>query len=191
MPLGIISDDELMGDLENCSTEIKRTDIKIPEILIEEPESSGRKDGDNNVPSALRALISETAQLDGRKDALQFANSFGISASSVSAYTKEVNSTNQFNQPAKPEIKDHVNKIKRNLSRKARAVMKDALNNITTEKLEEAKAIELASIAKSMSSIVNEMEPPTVQEDKSVPQIVIYAPQMRTENSFEYISVSE
>lgn len=195
--MGIVSDDELLADLINSDTKpiiINNNDTKLINNaeIIDEP-TNGRNKGDNNVPSALRALISETAQLDGRSDALEFANKFGISNSSVSAYTKEVNSTNQFNNNKKPEIKNHVDRIKRNISKKARTVLREALDNITTEKLIEAKAIDCANIAKSMSSIVNDMTPPVVNTDdkNNVPQIIIYAPQMRTENSFEYIDARD
>lgn len=196
MPMGIVSDDELLLDLENVtntnsSVESNNKDKPIIGKVLDN-DTPGRNTGDRNVPSALRALISETAQLDGRKDALAFANKFGISNSSVSAYTKEVNSTNQFNNNKKPEIKNHVDRIKRNISKKARTVLREALDNITTEKLQEAKAIDCANIAKSMSSIVNDMTPPVVTtDDRTVPQIVIYAPQMRTENSFEYIEARD
>lgn len=197
MPMGIVSDDELLADLINTSnTNEANTDNNINKPInaeVIDETTSGRNIGDRNVPSALRALISETAQLDGRKDALAFANKFGISNSSVSAYTKEVNSTNQFNNNKKPEIKNHVDRIKRNISKKARTVLREALDNITTEKLQEAKAIDCANIAKSMSSIVNDMAPPVVNTDdkNNVPQIIIYAPQMRTENSFEYIDARD
>lgn len=195
MAMGIISDEDLLKELENCDRPIitkpeviRNEKIHVPELI---ESDHGRRPGDNNVPSALRALISETAQLDGRKEALEFANSFGISASSVSAYTREVNSTDHYNKPQAPEIKNHVDRIKKNISKKARNVLKSALDNITEEKLTESKATELASVAKSMSSIITEMEPSQEREDKSVPQIIIYAPAIRTEQSFEFINIQE
>lgn len=183
MSMGIVSDAELEREIDNCVKPI----IKTPVVI----KDSGRNTGDNNVPAPLRALISETSQLDGRAEGLELAKQFGISPSSVSAYTREVNSTNQFNSVQKPEIKNHVDRIKKNISRKARTVLKNALDEITEDKLKDSKATELASVAKSMSSIITEMEPSTDREDRNVPQIVIYAPSIRTEQSFEFFEAHE
>lgn len=183
--MGIVTDNDLEKELKNCDRPI----IRIP-VVIKQDES-GRNIGDRNVPAPLRALISETAQLDGRAEGLELAKQFGISSSSVSAYTREVNSTNQFHQSNKPEIKNHVDRIKKNISKKARNVLKNALDNITEEKLVDAKATELASVAKSMSSIITEMEPTQERESNNVPQIVIYAPTIRTEQSFEFFEANE
>lgn len=187
MAMGIVNDDVLLKELTQVDKPVPK-----PTAVIKQDEVPGRNKGDKNVPSALRALISESAQLDGRKEGLELAKSFGISNSSVSAYTREVNSTTQFQGKKAPEIKNHVDRIKKNISKKARGVLREALENITPDKLADSKATELAQVAKSMSSIITEMEPPADRsEDKSVPQIVIYAPQMRTEQSFEFININE
>lgn len=184
--MGIVNDIDLEKELINCDRPI----VRIPTV-IKSNDESGRNKGDNNVPAPLRALISESAQLDGRKEALSLANQFGISSSSVSAYTREVNSTNQFNSTQIPQIKNHVDRIKKNISRKARGVLRSALDNITEDKLLESKATELASVAKSMSSIITEMEPSQERDNREVPQIIIYAPTIRTEQSFEFFEANE
>lgn len=190
MSMGIVNDTDLNKEMENCVRPIVTNSPKIikPELVNED---AGRNNGDRNVPAPLRALISESAQIDGRASGLELAKQFGISSSSVSAYSREVNSTNQFNQPQVPQIKNHVDRIKKNISKKARTVLRSALDNISEEKLIESKATELASIAKSMSSIITEMEPSAERPNSDAPQIVIYAPQIRSESSFEFINVSE
>lgn len=185
--MGIVSDEDLEKEINNCVKPI----IQTPVVIKQEDKDAGRNTGDMNVPAPLRALISETAQLDGRAEGLELAKQFGISSSSVSAYTREVNSTNQFNKPQAPQIKNHVDRIKKNISKKARNVLKSALDNITEEKLTDAKATDLASVAKSMSSIITEMEPSTDRDERAVPQIVIYAPSIRTEQSFEFFEANE
>lgn len=184
--MGIINDELLEKEIANC---VRPIIVKKPEVIKE--EDAGRNNGDRNVPAPLRALISESAQIDGRASGLELAKQFGISSSSVSAYSREVNSTNQFNKPQAPQIKNHVDRIKKNISKKARGVLRNALDEITSDKLAESKATELASIAKSMSSIITEMEPSAERQDSNIPQIVIYAPQIRSEQSFEFIQVNE
>lgn len=183
MAMGIVSDDMLEKELNN----VNKPQVKIP-VVIKEPEA-GRAKGDNNVPAPLRNLISESAQLDGRAEALKFAREFGISPSSVSAYTSEKTSTSASKTDTR--ITKHVTNIKGRLSKKARVVMREALNHITVEKLEDSSATELATVARSMGSIVKDLEPQQTNENVNAPQIVIYAPQVRNEAHFEYIHVQE
>jgi hypothetical protein len=157
-------------------------------------ERVGRKDGDVNVPDALRQIIGEEAVLNGRKSALGLAGMFGISDSSVSAYAKGATSTASYNTP-KPAIIGHINKSRARASKKAGKVLDAALGAITQDKLDYTDAKELAGIAKDMSVIIKNLEPPadssqSLKSDSS-PQFVIFAPQFRDERSFDHITVQE
>jgi hypothetical protein len=77
-------------------------------------EQKGRKEGDNNVPNSIRAIIGETSNIDGRKEALALANSLNIS-SSVSAYANGVTSTKDYNGDKKESIVDVLTKSKNEL----------------------------------------------------------------------------
>lgn len=177
MPLGIVSDKDFEKELGNSS--------KVPEIIP--LPTPGRNQGDNNVPDSLRKIIGETAEIDGRQDALELANTFGISPSSVSAYGNGSRSTDSMDK--QPNL-EYINGAKARISKKAQHKLFKALNHLTDDKLQEAKAVDLASIAKSMSGIVKEMEPEKPKdpnEGKNGPAFIVYSPQFRQENHYEVI----
>src|SRR5665213_3048163 len=117
MPLGIISDSDFECELndslvkENQSNPIDGKIIDLP--------TPGRGEGSLEVPESLRKIIGETSQIDGRPQAIDLASRFGISPSSVSAYANGSTSTKSYDSPNK-DIRDHINKAKERISKKAR-----------------------------------------------------------------------
>lgn len=193
MPMGVISNEEFEKQLHDSQVvedtplpTLPETRVITPEVLpMERP---GRKEGDNNVPNALRNLIGVTSVEDGRAAALQLAEAFGVSPSSVSAYTEGATSTSTIaDKPNAPVIND----AKQRIAKKASKVLNRALLKITDEKLEATKAVELAQIAKSMSGIVKDMEPEEEGPEKNEPQFHVFAPTIRQENHYETIVVRE
>jgi hypothetical protein len=213
MPVGLVSDTLLQLELSRLSPQsgstrapVNQIDERVPSPvhtpeLVEEshppsiPQSRGRSEGDVNIPESLRKLIGEESVINGRSAALQLAKDFGVSASSVSAYAKGATSTASYNTP-KPGIIQHINKSRRRAIKKAGAVLNDAMAAITQDKLDYTDARDLSSIAKDMSVIIKNLEPPaeSAQSDKAQnapPQFVIYAPTFRDERSFDSITVQE
>jgi hypothetical protein len=197
MPIGLVSDDEFTKELNNITgSHPSKPKVEVldrppaPQVL--DIPKRGRSDGDNNVPESLRKIIGETAVIDGRQDALDLATQFGISASSVSAYAKGATSTTSYNSPNK-ELIGHINKSRVRASKKASKVLNAALAAISQEKLDYTDARDLSGIAKDMSVIIKNLEPPDNKEssDSKAPQFTIYAPQFRDERSFEVINVLE
>lgn len=177
MPLGIVSDKDFEAELDNSKPKSTADIIPMP--------TPGRKEGDNNVPDSLRKIIGETSQIDGRKEALALASHFGISPSSVSAYANGSTSTDSMDK--RPNL-PHINNAKAQIAKQARNTLRNALRNITSEKLVDAKAVDLATIARSMSGIVKEMEPEDEGEKKKDgPAFVIYAPSFKQENHYDTI----
>ena len=189
MPIGIVSDDDFLAELDSLSSSKKESH---PTVTIVEKPSKGRDVGDTNVPDSLRQIIGEEALLNGRQAALQLAQQFGISPSSVSAYSNGATSTKSYNQPA-PSIVQHINKSRERAVKRASKTLNQALGAITQEKLDYADASDLSGIAKDMSVIIKNLEPPATQsvDDKQAPQFVIYAPSFKDERSFEVITVNE
>lgn len=190
MPVGLVNDDDFSRELEKLSPRsIKKNVVEI----IDKP-SRGRDDGDNNVPDSLRQIIGEEAVINGRQSALGLAGMFGISSSSVSAYTKGATSTTSYDTP-KPSIINHINKSRARASNKAGKVLSRALESITQEKLDYTDAKDLSAIAKDMSVVIKNLEPkdiaPTDANGVNTPQFVIFAPQFRDERSFDVIHVQE
>jgi hypothetical protein len=183
MPIGRVSSDifdkEISGE-------------KKPEVQIIDKPSKGRKEGDVNVPEGLRKLIGETAAIDGRQSGIDLAKRFNISASSVSAYANGATSTTSYNEP-KAAIKSHIIKSKERAVKRASVTLNQALSAITQEKLDYADPKDLAGIAKDMTVIIKNLEPPNTVESGqgNQPQFTIYAPTFRDERSFEVITVQE
>lgn len=198
MPIGLVSDDDLQKELENLSAHPIQIDpihpIPIHPIPIQ-PPTRGRSDGDINVPNSLRQIIGETAVIDGRRAALKLASDFGISPSSVSAYAKGATSTTTYDTPSKSII-SHINKSRQRAIKRAGNTLNAALSAITQEKLDYADVSDLSGIAKDMSVIIKNLEPPHTGpghdgDGDRAPQFVIYAPTFRDERSFETIEVKE
>lgn len=185
MPMGIVDDKDFNSELINVN---KKPDMKKPIII--DPPDLGRQKGSLEVPNALRNVIGSESIENGRASALELASNFGIGPSSVSAYTAGATSTATIDQ--KPNV-NVVQKVKDKISRRARGKLMDALRYITDDKLRDAKARDLAGIAKDMSGIVKNME-----EDKGPlgngeggPTFIFYSPRLRSEESYKVIDVRE
>ena len=193
MPIGLVSDELLMRELENLNGTNMVPSNESSVQVIDIP-SRGRASGDNNVPDSLRKIIGEDAVINGRQSALNLASSFGISPSSASAYARGATSTTTYNTPSKSII-GHINKSRARAIKKAGKVLDGALNAISQEKLDYADPKDLSAIAKDMSVIIKNLEPPSENESSegknSGPQFVIFAPQFRKEESFDIINVNE
>ena len=185
--MGICNDEDFEKELGKLSVEIpKETPAEIVDI------NRGRGEGNLGVPESLREVIAEESVLSGRAGALGLARAFGVSDSSASAYANGSTSTASYNKP-NATLKNHVDNAKRRVARTARQKLSLALSKITDEKLEDVKARDLAGIAKDMSAVVKNMEPSNGSEDprSNGPTFVIYAPQMRREETFDVVHVSE
>lgn len=193
MPIGIVSDKDLEAELNSYKSVKLVVPDKVLEGTIIETPKRGRKEGDNNIPDTLRQIIGEDALLNGRESALQIGRDFGISASSISAYTKGATSTSSYNEP-KQSIISHINKARQRAIGKASKTLNAALSSITQEKLDFTDPDKLSGIAKDMSVIIKNLEKqidPGSTPGSTQPVFTIYAPQFRDERSFEFIQVQE
>jgi predicted transcriptional regulator len=193
MAIGIVSNDDFARELERLNSSSKVNSVVKQEVVIEDIPSKGRNDGDVNVPESLRKVIGATHATEGREAALQLANMFGISDSSVSAYANGSTSTKSYHNPVK-NLREHINKRKERVSKRAFGKMNDALQAINPDKLSDCNARELASVAKDMSVIIKNMEPPPApinEGDGNKPQFIIFAPQFKKEEHYETITVDE
>jgi predicted transcriptional regulator len=188
MPIGIVSDELFQRELDQLS----RTPSTPPTTVVIDMPSRGRSDGDVNVPDPLRQIIGETAVIDGPQEAMKIADMFGISRSSVSAYAKGATSTTTYNSPSKSII-SHINKSRERAVKRASKTLNAALGAITQDKLDYADATDLSGIAKDMSVIIKNLEPPTPQvtDQPNQPQYVIFAPTFKDERSYDTITVQE
>jgi hypothetical protein len=185
MGMGIVSD----SDFDSERGKLNRTNTTSKAEIKESP-TKGRGLGNVEVPDSLRKVIGETSVIDGREAATELAKNFGISPSSVSAYSVGANSTTSY---ADRPNQSHVDDVKNRISKKARGKLMLALTHLTKDKLEAANARTLAGVAKDMSAVVKNMEPdtPKVSNETNGPTFVIYAPQYRKEEHFEVVQAKE
>ncbi len=195
MAIGIVSDDDFLQEVE------RRDKSPVPELkpaqipgTVIDINRGGRAEGDNNVPDSIRQIIQDEALNNGRASALSFAKMVGVSDSSVSAYSKGSTSTSTYHKPT-VSLSKRLNKTKFNIAKKASARLNLALENITEDKLAEAKVTDLALVAKSMSGIIKDMEPPAENRNGDMnfngPSIVMYNPGFSKESSFETVNLEE
>lgn len=195
MAMGIVSNSDFEKELNNSAPKIKKggdeTKPIVREAEIVDLPTPGRKEGDVNVPNSLRQVIGATAVIDGRAEALEFGRQFGISPSSIAAYTNGAASTSSYNETPNSSV---ITQSKARVSKRAMTKLMGALSSITTEKLANTSARELAGIAKDMSAIVKQMEPdtPAGDDDKNrMPQFIVFAPQFKDERSYEIVHAKE
>lgn len=179
MAMGIVKDDEFDAELERLTRK------NVAQVL--QQQKVGRQG--NEVPEALRNVIAEEALESTPAEEIKKA--FGISQSSISAYKLGATSTASIDTP-NPTLNNHLKKIRNRISSKASKTIMRAIDCITDEKLQKARPDTLASVAKSLSGVVRDMEPPSapVQNSPGV-AFMVYAPQFKSEKSFDVITVNE
>jgi hypothetical protein len=189
MSMGIVSDEDFMNELNNSAPKYSLPTLVIGQVI--DQAKPGRKEGDVNTPNIIRQIIGEEAIEGNRSGALDIAKRYGISASSVSAYSNGATSTASYHTP-NAELNNSLDNTKSRVVKRARNRMMMALNAITPEKLESAKVRDAASVAKDMSAIIRNIEPPApmVMNDNG-PKFVLYAPQFIKESSLPVIEVND
>lgn len=183
MPLGIVSDE--IFEKEVNKEVIPKGEIKLPKDL-------GRGKDNINTPDSIRKLIGDNALTEGRPDTLELAEAFGVSETSVAAYSNGATSLATYNDKNNP-LSGFLSKRREKIAKRASSAVLRAIEGITDEKLEAAKAIDLASIAKSLSGVVKDMLPDesksnTVNNNTAV-KLVVHVPQQVKETAFETITV--
>lgn len=197
MPLGIVSDDEFTKELTNSSpnkSEETRPKVVTGEVISPLPRghNGGRTPGAVEVPESLKKLIGEEAAINGRQAGLELAKQFGISNSSVSAYSNGATSTASYNTP-EVGLKTHIDDSRMRIIRKAKLRLNKTLSEITDEKLAGAKLRDLAVTARALSGVITAMEPNIGQPGSDVvqPQFVVFAPTLIKEEHFGTLILKE
>lgn len=189
MAMGIVSDKEFEHALKDATPSQNPSPLpSIPSVEIVDMEK-GRGEGNVEVPNGLRKIIGEESVINGRASALEIASGFGISPSSVSAYSQGAHSTASID--VRPDI-DNLNAARLRVAKKARNRLVMALNHLTDEKIAGAKAKDIAGVAKDMSAVIRSMEP---EGPKNIgnggPTFIFYSPNIRKEEHFDIVHVKE
>lgn len=183
MPLGIVTDEEFESALKK---------EKVPVGEVKDLPTKGRGTDTPNAPDSIRKLIGDNALTDGRQDTLELAQAFGISNSSVSAYSNGATSTATYAKES--PLKNFLDSRRKTIAKRASSAVIRAIEGITDDKLDASKAIELASIAKALSGVVKDMLPEEKTGDTNVNtavKLVIHVPQQAKETAFDTITVEQ
>lgn len=180
--MGICSNEDFESEISNLNGK--------SQVTVEQLPDRGRGNGNVETPESLRKIIGEETIENGRGSALQIARAFGISDSSVSAYSNGSHSTASYHNPTR-SLASHLSKVKNKITKRAHSRLASALDSITPEKLAEANLREASGVARDMSVIIKNLEPENEKANDNAPRFIIYAPQIRQESSFEVIQVNE
>lgn len=199
MPMGVITDAELEAELARngvpASQELHYVPPQTKIIGSGNHGNQGRKEGDNNVPEVLRNVIAQEAVENGRQSAVSMAQAFGVSPSSVSAYTAGQTSTNGGTARGNSPLKNSIELTKQRLAKRAASRLGDALKQITPEKLEAASLKTISAVAKDMAVVIKQMEPADNSQNNNpngpAVQVVLFAPPQMKEADFPVITVKE
>ncbi|SRR5258706_8927296 len=180
MPLGVLTKEQF--NKETGRTNSSNEQVRAQVVNIERGRTLGRTE----VPQVIRQIVAEEAIENGHSQAV--ADRFGLSKSSVDAYKIGATSTASYNEPDNA-LARAVNNKKNEISDIARGRLSAALSSLTDDKIDGAKARDIASIAKNMSAVIKDMEPAVIQQNNT--QVIIYKPRMRDEDEFDIITVNE
>ena len=186
--MGIVSDEEFDKAISQASPR-KKNERALDNATILDIKK-GRGEGKTNTPDIVRETIAKCA-LEGEGTGSEIARAFGISQSSVSAYKVGAHSTNSYHEPDQDLI-SKVLRHKATISKRAAKLTLKALANITEEKLEATKAVDLSTIAKNMSTIIADMEPKQNEpHQQNNVQFVFMAPRVKNIEEYRTIHVAE
>lgn len=195
MAMGIVDEKDFQKELESYTKKPVIPEVRIPKpeptARVEEKKTTGwnggRTEGAVEVPDVLRKVIGDTA-LESRNKNTDIARIFGVSTAATKAYKVGMTGPNGH---ISQDLKAHMRAKRMEVSDSAREKLMSALGYMTEEKLEGAKAKDLAGIAKDMSAVIRNMEPPEEAGDASQTNIIFYSPKPKEESDYLSIQVTE
>jgi len=183
MPLGLVTDDEFDFVIDGS---IKPSQPVVAEIIPLHDKSRGL--GNNQVPEPLKKVIIDEA-ITGTP-AKELSDIFGISQSSISAYKVGSTSTASYHSP-NGSLTKHIKSTRERIASKASRVLKQSLDGMTEEKLNNLGPVNASVVARNMSAIIKDMGPNDVDEVNIQQNVIYYAPRLRSEDEFESIKLNE
>lgn len=189
MPLGIVNDSDFQLEIDKLNGNSPTTTIIKPLY------NGGRREGDKGVPEVLKKIIGENALEEGNKTTQEgLSRALGISDSSVTAYKNGATSTKTYNKKER-NLESFLEMARSKIIKKSSKKLNLALDYITPNSLDGVKPIDLSNIAKNMSAIIRNLEPPVDKNNSNIvnngPTFIVYAPKMKTEDAYDVMHVTE
>ena len=179
MSIGLVDNSSFEAELERLLSSNGHS--SSPSVIVKTREGRG-----NNIPDEIKKIAGEEF-INGAPQA-QVAEVLGITKTTVSHSAVGMNSTNHDVRQPKPEVLKHVNSVRDRITKRASRLAITALDSIDTDKVRELSPNKQAELAKTMTSIVKDMEPEYIDEkNKPNIQVVVYAPRERSLDEFEIV----
>jgi predicted transcriptional regulator len=135
------------------------------------------------MPDSLKKVLGDSV-IEGQS-AREVARIFGVGHANTSSYANGTDT-----KKANADLMKHIMSTRRSLASRAEGKLGRALEYITDDKLESAKARDLAGIAKDMSAVIRNLEP--VNESvQSNTNFVFYTPKTKSEEDFVTVEVKD
>lgn len=190
--LGLVNKELFDNELSDVDDSLVMYGLKpvvLPKELPDDDEvTKGRGKGNKEVPEVLRKVIAGEVIEGG--SANEISEAFGISKSSISAYKNNATSTTSYHEPVK-SLQEHNFIVRNKIVDLSRSKLKKAIRFIDDDKLAGCNAVQLALVAKNMSSIANENDMVSNKHEGNKQSVIIYRPRIKEEDSFEIISVTD
>lgn len=178
MPLGIISESDYNKEVISSLNRITPA-RSLPIIELDKDKGRNNK---SETPDSIRSVIAQEALLG--VSAKEIAREYNVSQSSISAYKKDATSTTSYNKSDK-SLRNRNSIFRDRIVRKSSRIALTALDSIDSRDFETASLTDKARVAKEMASIVRDMSGSDNDESgKPIAQIIIHAPQMRTDKDY-------
>lgn len=174
MPLGIVSEEEFNKENELFD--------RVSTGVIK--DSSLGRGNKIETPEVIRNIVGEE-KVRGEVGK-ELSKLFGLSESSVSAYSRGMTSSNGCSNE---ELGEHINKVRIKVKSQAADKLNLALSHIDSDKLSKARVGELSSVARNMAAIIKDMDEKEGSDGPKT-QIIFVAPHMRKEEHYDVIDVS-
>ena len=168
---------------EDFQKELESIEKKENSLVVEQLERG--RGNTPEIPEPLREIIAEDKLLGGT--AKDISAAYGVSASSIAAYSHGNTSTSSYNKPV-----DKLTQVRDRVSSRAANRLNQALKALANKNLELETAKDISTIAKDMATVFEKISPVVVKEkeDSRALHIHMYAPKMKQVNDYKIIDVN-
>lgn len=161
-------------------------ELEVSRLVVDYKTIEKGRGSKAEVPLEIKKLVASEALAGISVDEIR--EKYNVSASSISAYKNDANSTASYHEP-NAELKDNNNRVKATISERAEGVILESIGLLTVEKLAAAKARDIAGIAKDMSAVISNMK--DKGNSPTGVNITIMVPQVKEEQDFKVIDIGE
>ena len=154
-----------------------------PNLLVLQKAPIGKGKGNTDIPQSTREIIAVLAQTEKKTNV---AKAFGVSVPTVSNYSK--GKTIHGREDSNPELKKTVESTIDKITDRAIDRLFNAIDMLGADDIACLGAKDKADVAVKMSKVVNNLKPNKDPNDR-VPQLIIYSPQIISEDRYKTIDV--